>query len=189
MHQGLGAERREVQAPQDLLPRRLGGIVQLHDRHRVGVGPVGFDGPVQSAGVWAEARAERQQEVALALIAQRRPASQDFAGHGDAGGFAVISRDEPRAEPHQLGHGARVGRPAVARLGLGDTPGHGPPLLEDGGQDPAEERRLSRQDCTPNPATFAVMVSDDNARDGRLGPSRSRQRLPEISILAITGWA
>ncbi|MEI9889809.1 MAG: hypothetical protein WDN45_03470 [Caulobacteraceae bacterium] len=142
-HQGQGAQRREVEPADDLLPWRFRSVVQHHRRLGVRLGLVGLDGLVEALRVRPEAAGQGQQEIELAGGVERRPAGQDLDGHGHAGGLA-LALDQAGAEGRQVGRGRGGQRAGLAAAGPGFARRVGPAPLEDGGEDAGQERRLGR---------------------------------------------
>ncbi len=142
-----GAAGRAVDAPQQLLARRLGGAHEADQVRRRGLGGVVLRAAQRLLRVGAEVARQVPEERRLAGSVEGAVAVDELAGDGDAVGLAALGQQAP-AVAQQVAQRAFV---AGAAGGVADLVEHGGRPLRSGGRKYRASRAAAPRRLHPPP--------------------------------------
>jgi hypothetical protein len=116
VHHAGGAAGREVQAPDELLARRLGGGEEVGDGSRSGIGAIALDRAVEAHRVGPEALGEDFQEYEPLGRVEPGVRIEDLARQGHAGSLSPLGEESLR-------HVAQLVRARHRRRAMDRLPG------------------------------------------------------------------
>jgi hypothetical protein len=113
-HDRRGTARRAIQAPKQLLPRRLGGMRQPHQLFGTGLPRIGLRAREHRLRVGAEVARQVVEETRAAIVGQRIEAPDDAQRDRRPVGLAAFGQQAPA-----LGQQAAQRMVLAQALGLG----------------------------------------------------------------------